>query len=118
MSRDYIIKIKAGETEAYRIGNSRVSLDSVVYSWLQGDSPETIADNFPVLTLEEVYGAITFYLANQAEVDEYLRQSEAQYQAMRQQNIEELRRTRPELYQKLRARKKQPASPDSELVNQ
>lgn len=118
MSKDYITRIKTGDVEAYRIGNTRVSLDSVVYSWLRGESPETIADGFPVLTLEEVYGAIAFYLANQANIDEYLRQGEARYEEMRQQNIEELRRTRPELYQKLMARKKQRGLPDSELVHQ
>ena len=99
MSRDYITKIKAGETEAYRIGNSRVSLDSVVYSWLQGDSPETIADNFPVLTLEEVYGAIAFYLTNRDMVDEYLRQGAAAAEKLKQ----EWRARNPELHRRLLA---------------
>ena len=74
MSSEYVNKVKVGQIEAYQIGNSRVSLDSVIYSWLQGDSPETIADNFSALTLEQVYGAIAFYLAHQSEIDEYLRQ--------------------------------------------
>ena len=78
MIKTFVENQIVGQREAYRIGSSRVSLDSVVYSWLQGDSPETIADNFPVLTLEEVYGAIAFYLANQEMIDEYLRQGEAQ----------------------------------------
>lgn len=85
MSKEYVVKIKIDQVEAYRIGDTRVSLDSVVYSWLQGDSPETIADNFPVLTLEEVYGAIAFYLANQEMVDEYLRQAEGQADTLKQQ---------------------------------
>ena len=55
-----------------------------MYSWLQGDSPETIADDFPVLKLEEVYGAIAFYLANQDIVDKYLRQSEARIEKLKQ----------------------------------
>lgn len=76
MSNQYVTKIKMGENEAYHIGSTRVSLDSVLYSWLQGDSPETIADNFSALSLEQIYGAIAFYLAHQGEVDEYLRQGE------------------------------------------
>ena len=56
----------------YWIKGTRVSLDSVVYRFLEGLSPESIqADCFPALTLEQVYGAITYYLHNKAEVDAY-----------------------------------------------
>jgi len=48
--KDYVTKIDG----AYRIADSRVSLDSAVYAWHDGLSPETIKENFPVLTLEEV----------------------------------------------------------------
>jgi uncharacterized protein (DUF433 family) len=61
---------------AYRVAGSRVSLDSIVYGFREGLSPEAIAENFPVLSLEQVYGAIAFYLANQPVVDQYLRQGE------------------------------------------
>jgi uncharacterized protein (DUF433 family) len=109
MNKEYVAKVKVGQVEAYRIGDSRVSLDSVVYSWLQGDSPETIADNFPALTLEEVYGAIAFYLANQEMIDEYLRQSETRAEEVKQ----EWRSDNSALYRRLLAlkerRKKQVA---------
>lgn len=85
MNSEYINKVTEGQIEAYQIGITRVSLDSVVYSWLQGDSPETIADNFPALTLEQVYGAIAFYLAHQNEIDDYLRQGEAEAEQLKQQ---------------------------------
>ena len=58
--------------EDYMLLGSRVSLASVVTAWKDGLSPETIRDNFPTLRLEQVYGAIAFYLANQAEIDSYL----------------------------------------------
>ncbi len=61
----------------YWVADSRVSLDSVVYAFLDGLSPETIvAESFPVLSLEQVYGAIAYYLANRAEIDLYLEASE------------------------------------------
>ena len=85
MNSDYILKVQVGQVEAYQIDTTRVSLDSVIYSWLQGDSPETIADNFSALTLEQVYGAIAFYLAHQDKIDEYLRQGEAQSEQLKQQ---------------------------------
>lgn len=55
-----------------------------MYAWWAGQSAETIARSFPVLTLEQVYGAITFYLAHQEEIDRYLEQQRADYEAKRQ----------------------------------
>ena len=60
----------------YRISDTRVSLDSVVYAFREGLSPESIRESFPVLNLEEVYGAIAFYLAHQTEIDRYLAKGE------------------------------------------
>ena len=39
---------------------------------------------FPVLTLEQVYGAITYYLAHRADIDRYLQQADAEFDALRQ----------------------------------
>jgi uncharacterized protein (DUF433 family) len=61
---------------AFRIAGTRVSLDSVIHRYREGLSPESIAECFPVLTLEQVYGAISFYLANQSKLDAYLREGE------------------------------------------
>lgn len=61
---------------AYRVAGTRVSLDSIVYCFREGLSPESIAESFSTLTLEQVYGAIAFYLANQNLIDEYLRAGE------------------------------------------
>ncbi len=61
----------------YYVAGSRISLDSIVYAFRRGESPETICQNFELLHLEEVYGAIAYYLANQASIDAYLiRQNE------------------------------------------
>ena len=68
----------------YWISGTRVSLDSVVISFQQGLSPETIArECFPTLTLEEVYGAITYYLGHRVEIDSYLEKDDAEYEALR-----------------------------------
>jgi hypothetical protein len=61
-----------------------VSLDSIVYAFLAGQTAESIAQSFPVLTLEQVYGAITFYLANRSDIDAYLRREEAEFETLRQ----------------------------------
>jgi len=80
MSEQYVEK----RDSEYWITGTRVSLDSVVYAFLQGQTAESIAQSFPVLTLEQVYGAIAFYLAHRAEIDAYLEQEQAEFAALRQ----------------------------------
>jgi len=79
------------------ITGTRVSLDSIVYAFLGGQTAESIAQSFPVLTLEQVYGAIAFYLANRPDIDAYLAQAKADFEAMRQA----ARDADPMFYQKL-----------------
>ncbi|WNZ26668.1 DUF433 domain-containing protein [Leptolyngbya sp. NK1-12] len=69
----------------YRVIGKRVSLDSIVYAFLAGQSPESIVQSFPALTLEEVYGAITFYLRNRTAIDAYLAEGKQQFETLRQQ---------------------------------
>jgi Protein of unknown function (DUF433) len=85
--------------KGYWIVGTRISLDSVVYSFLEGESPESIAQNFPLLSLEQVYGAITFYLANREFVDVYLEEGEAEFRQLQ----ESCREKSPLLDQKLKA---------------
>src|SRR5919198_2405658 len=65
--------MRVDEHGAMRIGNSRVMLDSIVAGFEQGHSPETLQQQYPALSLEEVYGAITYYLAHTDEVHAYLK---------------------------------------------
>jgi len=59
-----------------RVGQSDVMLDGVVYAFKEGASPEAITRSYPTLGLEEVYGAITYYLAHEDEVQAYLKRQE------------------------------------------
>lgn len=70
--------------DVYWITGTRVSLDSIVYAFMDGQTAESIAQSFPVLTLGQVYGAITFYLANRPDIDAYLRREEAEFEELRQ----------------------------------
>lgn len=71
--------------QGYWIAGSRVSLDSIILAFLNGLSPEAIAaECFPTLTLEQVYGAITYYLAHRDEMDAYLQQADSAGDALRQ----------------------------------
>ena len=81
----------------YMVSGTRVSLDSVVYAFTSGASAETIAQAFPVLNLEQVYGAIAFYLAHRDDVDRSLETAHRDFQAKRQA----ARENDPMFYQKL-----------------
>jgi uncharacterized protein (DUF433 family) len=97
-NKDYVIR----DEGAYRIAGTRISLDSVIYAFRRGAAPESIQRSFPLLTLEQIYGAITFYLAHQTEIDQYLSEGEAEFEELRQASQE----THPEWHEKLdRARK-------------
>lgn len=102
LAKSYIEQREAG----YWVSGTRISLDSVVYSFLDGESPESIAQNFPLLSLEQVYGAIAFYLANRQFVDAYLEAGEAEFQRLQQSCQEKS----PLLYQKLKAAQAQKQS--------
>ncbi len=84
----------------YWIAGTRISLDSVVYTFRNGLSPESIVQSFPLLTLEQVYGAIAFYLANRDDIDAYLALEEEEFDLMPQP----LQISDPSLYNKLISR--------------
>lgn len=79
MTSEYVENRDTG----YWISGTRVSLDSIVYAFLNGQTAEGIAQSFPVLSLEQVYGAITFYLAHRSEVEAYLREASASFESQR-----------------------------------
>ncbi len=83
--------------DGYFINGTRVSLDSVVYAFLRGESAEGIAESFPALDLEQIFGALAFYMSNRELVDDNLREAREDFEAMRQR----ARQPNPVLYRKL-----------------
>ena len=66
----------------YYVAGTRISLDTVVYAFNRGDSPERILEEFSLLDkLARVYGAIAFYLDHKADIDKYLEESEREFEA-------------------------------------
>lgn len=68
-----------------RVGGTRVTLESVVYAYDSGSSPEEIVEDFPSLTLAHVYGALAYYHQHREEVHQYLQRQEAEADALRRQ---------------------------------
>lgn len=93
--------VRVDQAGPWRVGCSRVSLDSVVYAYLQGHSPESIQDQYPALTLEEVHGAIAFFLANREEVEQYLKAQEKNWNELKT----ELEKSLPPVVARLRSQR-------------
>lgn len=66
------LPLRLDENGAIRVGDTRVTLETVLTQFQQGSSPEMIALSFPTLRLEEVYTLLAYYLHNRALLDEYL----------------------------------------------
>jgi len=65
MSKEFV---ERRDDSFYLIGN-RVPLAHIVREFQRGESAEAIRSHYPVLSLEQVYGAITFYLGSQEDVE-------------------------------------------------
>ena len=87
MAKEYVDLRDGG----YYIAGSRVSLESIVYAYLRGEEADEIAASFPAVTLEEIFGAIAFYLANRPSIDEYLQRQKVEFARLR----DEARRENP-----------------------
>lgn len=100
MSTEYVEQ----QDQGYWVTGTRVSLDSIVHAFRNGQTAESIVQSFPVLTLEQAYGAITFYLAHRVEVDESIERARGEFELRRaNQDVD------PGLRQKLtEARQPQP----------
>jgi len=76
------LRVDAGGT--YRIGATRVTLDTVVWAYNNGHSAEQIVRQYPALSLSDVYAVILYYLRHRAEVDAYLAEAEREADALQQ----------------------------------
>jgi uncharacterized protein (DUF433 family) len=92
------------EGDVIRVGNSRVSLDSVIREFRNGASPDDICRAYDTLQLADVYATILFYLRHQKDVDAYLEERRELAKKLRDE-IEASQADRAGLREKLLARK-------------
>jgi uncharacterized protein (DUF433 family) len=68
------------------ISHTRVTLDTIVFSFLQGATAEEIVQQYPSLDLADTYAAIGYYLRHRPEVESYLRRRQKQADKVRKAN--------------------------------
>jgi len=103
VAKEYVAKVEGG----FRVTGTRVSLDSLIYLFREGLSADSMVESYPTLTLEQVHGALAFYLAHQKEVDAYIAAGEKAEEAQ----LAESRRSNAELIAKLRRARHQSQIP-------
>ena len=82
-----------------RIKGTRVGIETIVYAFQDGLSPEEIVQEYPSLSLAQVYVTITYYLCNKVKVDEYI----ARLEKWAEKQWREREKNVPPVIQRLRA---------------
>lgn len=100
--------LRFDEAGGIRIGQSRVTLDSLLAAYHSGATPEEMAIQYPVLDLAEIYAAIAYYLTHRQQINSYLEQRHQLAQQRRQQLIQE--QNLVDLRQRLLARQQSQSS--------
>ncbi len=75
-----------------RIEGTRITVIQMAVCYKQGLNPEEIADQYPHLTLAQVYAALAYYHANTAEVEAELAAEAAEADRLQQEHEQALRR--------------------------
>lgn len=99
--------LRVDEGGVVRIGASRVTLDTLVGSYRDGNTAEEIVQQYSSLSLAEVHAAIAYYLTHVPEVEAYLRerQSDAADIRHRAEQVSDQRGVRERLLARQAARK-------------
>ncbi len=84
------LPLALGKDGVARVGGTRVTLDTVVRAFSREATAEEIAQQYPSISLSDVYATISYYLQNQEEVDKYLGQRREQAQAVKRENQKRL----------------------------
>ena len=87
-----------------RVGNTRVTLETIIGAFNDGASAEEIACQYPSVDLADIYAAITYYLRHRSEVEGYLQKQGERSEAVKRENL--ARFSQPGIRERLLARQK------------
>ncbi len=71
LSMDQKVPLSADAEGVLRITGSRVTLDSIIHQFRTGATAEQIQEDFPSVTLADIYAVIAYYLQHSQEVEKY-----------------------------------------------
>lgn len=80
------IPLREDQDGVVRVGETRVTLDTIVSAFNLGATPEEIVQQYPTVSLSDVYYVIGYYLRRPAEVESYLQRRNDQATDVRQEN--------------------------------
>ena len=80
------VPLRTDKDGVVRVARTRVTLDTLVHAFMEGATPEEMADQYPSLNLADIYAVIAFILSERNEVDSYLRRRQKQAESVRKQN--------------------------------
>ena len=79
------VPLSQDQAGVLRVTGTRVSLDSVIYAFNEGATPEEIVQQYPTLDLRDVYAVVSYYLQNQGEVEKYLGERQVRRQELKKE---------------------------------
>lgn len=102
-----------------RVGGTRVTLDTVVAAFADGATAEEIVQQYPAVSLADVYTVLGYYRRHTAAVEAYLQRRQQEHQAVRQQNEQRMdpRGVRARLLARRRAFSTNDPAPKHECVS-
>lgn len=80
------IPLNIDQSGVIRVARTRVTLDTVVYAFLDGATAEDIAQRYPSLDLGDIYAVLGYYLRHRSEVESYLRKRRTEAGRVRRRN--------------------------------
>lgn len=85
MIETHAVPLRLNADGVIRVGETRVTLESVIHIFKNGATAEEIAFQFPVLELADIYAVIGYYLKNSSELDAYLADAEQSARAIKKE---------------------------------
>ena len=80
-----IVPLSEDKAGVLRVTGTRVSLDSIIFAFDEGATPEEIVQQYSTLDLKDVYAVISYYLQNQNEVEKYIEQRKVVRQELKKE---------------------------------
>jgi uncharacterized protein (DUF433 family) len=80
------IPLTTDRHQVIRVGQTRVTLQTVIAAFWEGATAEEIAQQYPALELADIYAVLAYYLRHRPAVDAYLQQMSAHAQTVKQKN--------------------------------